>query len=99
MVGAMWEVNGKVRTTRYRLDPCGQAPISWGAKGAPAAPVERSFGAALRGHANRAADVREAWRQQQFPPLPQQTAQQSEQLQELIARMAKMEDKMEQLVA
>ncbi len=41
--------------------------------------------------------MREAWKQQQFPPLPQQTAQQSEQLQELKARMEKVpvEDKMD----
>jgi biotin carboxyl carrier protein len=88
VVGAMWEdEDGVVRVTRYRLDLCGKAPTSWGRRGAPAAPEERQqqYGAALRGHANRAADVRAAWtQQQQFPPLPRQTAQQPE-LQELQA--------------
>ena len=42
-------VDGVVLTTRYRLDPCGQAPTSWGARGAPAAPKERTFGDANRG--------------------------------------------------
>ncbi len=76
-IGAMWtDKKGVVHSTRYRLDPCGQAPARWGEKGAPAAPEESGFGAALRGHStgNRAADVREAWKQQQFPPLPQQAA-------------------------
>jgi hypothetical protein len=102
VVGKMWEdEDGVVHVTRYRLDLCGKAPTSWGRRGAPAAPEERQqqYGAALRGHANRAADVRAAWtQQQQFPPLPRQTAQQPE-LQELQARIVKIEYKMEQFVA
>ena len=92
-------VDGVVLTTRYRLDPCGQAPTSWGARGAPAAPKERTFGDANRGEANRKADVQAAWKRQ-FPSLPtKQTEQQPEKWQELTARMTKMEDKMEQFVA
>jgi hypothetical protein len=94
VVGAMWEdEDGVVRVTRYRLDLCGKAPTSWGGRGAPAAPEERQqqYGAALRGQANRDADVRAAWKHQQFPPLPQQTTQQPEQLQELNARMVNLD--------
>ena len=70
VIGAM--ITGKdgiVRTTRFRLDPCGRAPTSWGARGAPAAPKERTYGDAHRGKANRKADVQEAWKRQ-FPSLP-----------------------------
>jgi hypothetical protein len=101
VVGAMVEEKGIVRVTRYRLDLCGKATTSWGGRGAPAAPEERQqqYGAALRGQANRDADVRAAWKHHQVPPLPQQTAQQPEQLQELKARIVKIEHTMEQFVA
>ena len=95
----MTDEDGVVLTTRYRLDPCGQEPTSWGARGAPAAPKERTYGDAHRGEANRKADVQAAWKRH-FPSLPtKQTEQQPEKWQELLARMTKMEDKMEQFVA
>ena len=81
---------------RFKLDECGQLPSSWGARGAPAAPEERRYGAALRGQANRAEDVRNAWRTQ-FPTLPKQTEQQPQEMQEMHARMKTMEDMLKEL--
>ena len=42
VIDAMTDEDGVILTTRYRLDPCGQAPTSWGAKGAPAAPAREA---------------------------------------------------------
>ena len=89
---------GREKHTRYKLQRCGRASSSRGAQGAPAAPEERKYGEAQRGHANRAAEVRAAWGHQ-FPALPKQTQQQPEELKELAARMEKMEDMLRQFVA